>query len=196
METDEIPLSQQVHHKVVLMGDAGVGKTCIVLRLKENMYLANYQPTVGPGVFSKEFDTLKGTVGVNIWDTAGEERYRSFTGLYSQGAKAAILVYDITDRTSFESIPEWVEMLHENADPNCLIYIVGNKLDLDEKRQITYRDALDFCTKNNYQITEVSAKTGENISELFLELANLVGERTHAYISALPASKNQNSNCC
>jgi small GTP-binding protein len=182
--------------KVVMLGDSGVGKTSIVLQLSEHAFRRMTTPTVGSGCFFKEITTTKGVSRLNVWDTAGEERYRSFTGLYSQGALAGIVVFDVTDESTFESISNWVQTFRETADPTHLIWVVGNKLDLDS-RKVTQATAKAWAVQQGFKYFDVCAKTGENIDLVFLDIAESVlalrqPQRSDAVLEEAPAS----SGCC
>lgn len=163
--------------KVVVLGDSGVGKTSILLQFSEHVFRRNTAPTVGAGVINKEVNTQSGPVLLNIWDTAGEERYKSFTGLYTQGAVCCVIIFDLTCKESFENIPNWIEIFNQKAEDEHVIYMVGNKIDLDDEREITFNEAFDWCDKNGYKYFEVSAKTGENVELVFNEIATTVGPK-------------------
>ena len=184
-------------HKVVLLGESAVGKTSVVLQLNEHVFRNDTTPTVGSGVITKTFETPKGEITLNIWDTAGEERYRSFTGLYSQGAQGGIIVFDITDKDSFESIPEWVKTFRENSSTDASIYVIGNKLDLDANRAIQYDHAFEWCHNQGYTYSEVSAKTGENISLVFAQIADdiISKEPVHNQRPVLQKKAEKSSDC-
>lgn len=164
-------MSKDLAHKVVLLGASGVGKTSIVLQLKEKVFKNMVTPTVGCGVIFKTINTEKGAVPLKIWDTAGEERYRSFSGLYSQSASAGILVFDLTDSHTFDALGGWITEFRNYANENAILYLAGNKLDLIDQRGI-YES---YAQKENMKYFEVSAKTGEGIELLFTELAKELG---------------------
>jgi small GTP-binding protein len=181
-------------YKIVMLGDSSVGKTSIVLRFVEGIFRRMCAPTVGSGTSAKDMMTSQGQVRINIWDTAGEERYRSFTGLYSQGAAAAILVFDLTDDPTFDSLPNWVELFKQSSATGDLIVVVGNKLDLED-RHITREKAQAWCETQCFRYYEVSAKSGENIDLVFAEVAEAVA------LSApnppnLESDTGQGSWCC
>ena len=157
--------------KMVMLGDSGVGKTSIVLRLNDHVFRQMTEPTIGSGVVNKVFETSHGDINLCIWDTAGEERYRSFTGLYSKGASACAIVFDLTNEGSFDSIEEWVEIFKENSEEDAKVFIVGNKNDLVDSREVNANKCYKWCTDRNYSYYEVSAKTGENVDFLFSEIA-------------------------
>ncbi|OHT11725.1 small GTP-binding protein [Tritrichomonas foetus] len=192
-------MSVDSSHKVVMLGNSGVGKTSIVLQLKEKVFKRMVTPTVGSGVNVKEIQTSKGIIPLKIWDTAGEERYRSFTGLYSQDAIAAIIVFDVTEQSTFDSINEWVAEFRKNALANAIIYLAGNKTDLLDQREISFDQANEFAQNNSMKYFEVSAKTGENVELLFQELATQLGPKHQVHNepqNLTPSSQGQEKSCC
>ena len=179
--------------KVVLLGDSGVGKTSIVLQLSEHVFRRNTSPTVGSGVISKEIETPSGLVTLNIWDTAGEERYKSFTGLYTQNAVGCVAVFDLTCNESFDALPNWIEIFEQNAESEHTIWVVGNKSDVEDSRAVDYNKAFDWCENHGYRYSEVSAKTGENIDLVFSGMATALGPRKMAQTRI---EVNEEKKCC
>jgi small GTP-binding protein len=162
--------------KVVLAGDSGVGKSCIVSRALDNRFEADLSSTIGANQrFLKRADGTDAPI--EIWDTAGQEKYRAITPMYFQGASAAILCFDLTRRSTVQSLTEWVTTIRNSA-PGCEIIILGNKLDLPNDRVVEYAEAQDLqfklcCT---FYI-EVSAKTGQNIGVAFERLEESLGAK-------------------
>lgn len=184
--------------KVVLMGDSGVGKTSLVLQLSEHVFRTITKPTVGSGCIDKRINTPSGPVKLNIWDTAGEERYRSVTSLYSQGAAAFVLVFDVSDQQSFDSIPEWIDTFHQTSDASCLVYVVGNKNDIPD-RAVTDAQAIEWCQQRGYPYFDVSAKTGEGVELVFTDIAEKLAEkatRTNQSITTPVETARQTKKCC
>jgi small GTP-binding protein len=182
-------------YKVVMLGDAGVGKTSIVLRLIEGTFRRMTSPTIGSGTSTKDLVTPSGPVRLTIWDTAGEERYRSFTGLYSQGAIGAVIVLDVSDESSFDGLSSWVSLFREATDTGDVILVVGNKLDLDD-RVITTAKAREWCDGQNFKYFEVSAKTGENVDLVFAELAEAVAAAATGQAGTVTAAPDGGQGCC
>jgi small GTP-binding protein len=179
-------------HKVVLMGDAGVGKTSILLRLSQHVFQAITTPTVSSGCTVQHFATTNGPVSLQIWDTAGEERYRFFTRLYSQGAEAVVIVFDVSDPCSFESVPAWIQTVSDSIDTRPVIFIVANKVDLP-KRAVSGETVAEFTDRENLTYLEVSAKLGLNVATLFEAVAEAVGQLAGVGSKPLlPANKS----CC
>ncbi|EAX91137.1 small GTP-binding protein, putative [Trichomonas vaginalis G3] len=186
--------SESNSHKVVMLGASGVGKTSVVLQLQEKVFKKMVQPTVGSGVISKDILTSKGQVTLRIWDTAGEERYRSFTGLYSQNSVACCIVFDVTDLETFDTIDEWVGLFRQNSQPNAIIYLAGNKCDLTDERQVSYDKAQKYAMDHDMKYYEVSAKTGQNVELLFRDLANQLGPANQT--QQAPATAKNDGACC
>ena len=158
--------------KILILGDSFVGKTNMLKRFLQNEFDSNTKETVGVEFGSKNF-TLgeKGDiVKAQIWDTAGQERYRSVTKAYYKGAKGALLVFDITRKTTFENLDNWLIDLRTNADQDILIILIGNKSDLVESRVVTSEEAQTKAEQYNVAYLETSAKSGDNISKAFTEL--------------------------
>lgn len=153
-------------YKIVLLGDSGVGKSSIASRFVDNTFSRAQDSTIGAAFFSKMFNVDGEACKLDIWDTAGQERYHSLTPMYYRGAKIGLVVFDITKPTSYEKMKQWCEEVTQ-ASKNIIITVVGNKLDLDEKRLISKDDATDFCIMNNYEYIETSAKTGLNVDKIF-----------------------------
>jgi small GTP-binding protein len=186
-------------HKVVMLGNSGVGKTSIVVRFREKIFKRMTTPTVGAGTIQETVRTQKGPVRLNIWDTAGEERYKSFAGLYSQAASAGIVCFDVTDSTSFDEVGDWIRLFQENAEKDAIIVIVGNKNDLIEERQVTEGTAKTWAEAHSLVYFDVSAKTGENVDLLFAEVASRVGPKLTTDCLALPTPAEkpaEGGGCC
>ena len=160
--------------KLVLIGDSGVGKTCIISRFTKNSFDVNPGSTIGASYASKTIE-IPGTdesLDLDIWDTAGQERYKALTKIFFQGAKMAILVYDITVQKSFESIKnEWLKVLRENGDPDIVTAVAGNKSDLYEKEEVPEQEARDFAKSIGAIFCLTSAQNNSGINELFRDLS-------------------------
>lgn len=122
--------------KVVLLGNAGVGKSCISMRFIRDEYIEDNETTIGAAFMTKTISLEDCTVRTEIWDTAGQERYRALAPMYYRGAQAAIVVYDITNRESFDGAKMWIKELQRRADANMVIALAGNKTDLSNKRAV------------------------------------------------------------
>jgi small GTP-binding protein len=182
--------------KVVLVGDSGVGKTSILLQLSEHLFRRITTPTVGSGCYVQSFKSTRGPVSLQIWDTAGEERYRSFTKLYSRGAEVAVIVFDVTDDSTFQAVTDWIAVVHDSAPDSLMIYIVGNKIDLDE-RVVTLDQGTEFAQKHGFKYYDVSAATGENIEGVFTDIAEAI---VHSGMTTKPVevaiASDKKPGCC
>ena len=161
--------------KTLILGDSFVGKTNMLKRFLHNEFDTNTKETVGVEFGSKNF-IIDGNdiVKAQIWDTAGQERYRSVTKAYYKGAKGALLVYDISRKSTFENIDNWLLDLKTNGDKDILIILIGNKSDLIDKREVSTEEAQTKAEQYNIAFLETSAKTGDNIVKAFTELVTQV----------------------
>ncbi|XP_064640522.1 ras-related protein Rab-22A-like [Lineus longissimus] len=156
--------------KICLVGKMGVGKTCIAERFVSETFKVT-ETTIGALFMTKTF-ILDGTVyKFQIWDTAGQEKYRALAPMYYRGAAAAIVVYDITEEDSFNCLKGWIKELQRYGPPNLLVALCGNKCDLGDLREVTFEDAKAFSESCHSIFLETSAKTGQNVNELFIEIS-------------------------
>lgn len=168
-------------NKLVLLGNSSVGKTSLVLRyLKENF--SSVLPTVGCAFFTKVVDLGSSSLKLEIWDTAGQEKYHSVCHLYFRGANAALLVYDITRKDSFHKAQQWLEDLEKEFQPGeVVVMLVGNKTDLGEEREVTFQEGKEFAESKNLLFMETSAKLNYQVSEVFTvvaqELLKIAGDK-------------------
>ena len=186
--------------RIVLIGNAQVGKTSIVKRLISKEFANKYIETVGAAFFSYTYTIEDKSVLLQIWDTAGQEKYQSLGPIYYRNAAAAIVVYDQSDFDSFKSISKWIELFYDSAGKNTLIFIVGNKNDLPDP-QVQVLEAEQFAVSNNYTFLSVSAKTGQNIERLFQNVAQELVAHQKKFIprDEPPQSENTKmtkSPCC
>jgi small GTP-binding protein len=151
--------------KVVVVGDSCVGKTCLLLRYVRDVYDSETQPTLGVEFMTKILETEKHRIQLQLWDTAGQELFRSVTRGYYRGSAGAILVFDLTNHDSFDHIGRWLHDVKEVARSDVVTILLGNKVDLADKRDVTTEDAQKFARENNMSYFETSAKTGAQIAE-------------------------------
>jgi len=157
--------------KTVLLGESSVGKSSIVLKFVQEAFHEFQEPTIGAAFMSKMLSVDNSPVKFEIWDTAGQERYHSLTPMYYRGARAAIVVYDITNINSFLRAQAWVKELQRYARSDVIIILTGNKSDLCEKRAVEYEDGEIYAREKELLFIETSAKSGKNIDKLFVTIA-------------------------
>jgi len=172
--TTDTPVKKTIVNKLVLLGDVYVGKTSIAYRFVKNEFSENQESTVGAVFMTHAIELSDCMVKFDIWDTAGQERYRSLAPMYYKGAKAAVVVYDISSYDTFRRAKDWINELHQNANPNIVIALVGNKLDLEESRKVQTQEAKEFADKSGLFHFETSAKRGINLNELFMAIAKAI----------------------
>lgn len=161
--------------KFILIGDSTVGKTCILTRFVDGWFKAESDPTIGVEFGSKVLKCKSGlTVRLQVWDTAGQESFRSITRSYYRGAIGALLVYDITNSSSFENLPTWLKDSLDATNQNIGLVLVGNKCDLESERQVNKEVAKNFAKENNLLFLETSAKSGTNIEKIFQILSEKI----------------------
>ena len=175
--------------KIVLLGDSNVGKSNILSKYLHNEFNQDSKSTVGVEFGSKTFEiNEKTTIKAQIWDTAGQERYRSITNSYYKGAKGAFIVYDITKKSSFDNVDSWLNDLKLNNDENINIILIGNKTDLEEKREISIENGEKKAINNKIGFIETSAKNGNNIEKVFDVMIKNIYEKNKEEIE----NKNKN----
>jgi len=157
--------------KVVILGASGVGKTCIGVRFVKDQFVAYTAPTIGASFLVKELAVGNQKITLSIWDTAGQDRFRSMAPLYYRGAVAAILVFAITDEGSFEKLKEWVRELQSNVEEPLVLAIACNKADMAEQRTVAFETAAAYAESIGALIFETSAKQNTGVGELFQEVA-------------------------
>ena len=176
MEDENI--NYELLYKIIIIGDAAVGKSNILTRYSKNEFSENTKSTVGVELGVK-FIKVKGVnAKIQIWDTAGEERYRSITSSYYKGSHGCFIVYDITNESSFDNVEKWYEYVQKEAGKNISIILVGNKCDLENERKITKEKGQEKAKNLKCAFFETSALSGVNISEIFEELTNNIYEST------------------
>ena len=153
--------------KYIIIGNSGVGKSNILLRYTNDTFNDDFKTTIGVEFGSKIVEVNKTKYRVQIWDTAGQETFRSITRAYYKNSVCACLVYDITDRNSFNDIQNWYDDCKKQTAKTIQIVLIGNKSDLENNRQISYDEGKNLADKNNFIFLETSAKTGKNINDIF-----------------------------
>nr|XP_011441467.2 ras-related protein Rab-37 isoform X3 [Crassostrea gigas] len=161
-----------ISSKVMLIGDSGVGKTCLLVRFKDGAFLSgSFISTVGIDFRNKVVDVEGTKVKLQIWDTAGQERFRSITRAYYRDANALLLLYDVSNKASFDNIRAWLGEINEYAQEDVVIMLLGNKADMTSERVIRTEDGERLANEYNVAFMETSAKTGMNVDLAFMAVA-------------------------
>ncbi|XP_056262189.1 ras-related protein Rab-26-like [Pseudoliparis swirei] len=165
--------------KVMLVGDSGVGKTCLLVRFKDGAFLAgSFISTVGIDFRNKVLNIDGVTVKLQIWDTAGQERFRSVTHAYYRDAHALLLLYDVTNKTSFDNIQAWLTEIHEYAQQDVVLMLLGNKADATHEQVIKREDGERLAKEFGVPFMETSARSGLNIELAFTAVAKELKHRS------------------
>ena len=159
-------------YKIILVGDSGVGKTNILTRYINNEFSFSTQSTVGVEFSGKMIKKDGKAIKLQIWDTAGEERYKSITNAYYKGSKGALVVYDISKRTTFENVNKWIDELKLKGSEDIIIMLVGNKSDLEDKREVQIEEVENKSKLYKIAFCETSAMNGKNIEQVFDSLTD------------------------
>ena len=155
-------------YKVLILGDSSVGKTCFLLKYTDKVFNEVYMSTIGLDYRLKTLTLKNGKkVKLQIWDTAGQDRFRTITNNYYEGAHGIILIYDITNTETYDNVENWISQIKEEASPNVVIYLVGNKVDMEDKRKVTTEEGQKVADENNLPFIETSAKSDINVNETF-----------------------------
>ena len=159
--------------KLILIGSSGVGKSSILQRYIQKLFNAEYTCTIGVDFFMKTINIRDKSIKLQLWDTAGTEKFKSITTGYYRGANAAFVVFDLTSKSSFDSVSDWIENYYKNSNPDSEkhVILIGNKSDLKENREVTQEQIDNFTLNNKIKYFETSAKNGENIEECFYFIA-------------------------
>lgn len=156
-------------YKVILIGDASVGKSNILSQYISNKFDGSSKSTIGVEFATKTLIIERKRIKIQLWDTAGQERFRAVTSAYYRGSHGIVLVFDVTNRSSFEHIEKWLGEIKEHSDPNCITILVANKIDLS--RTISSDECIEFASKTGIFYVETSAKDNVGIEDLFITCA-------------------------
>ncbi|KAM3142363.1 hypothetical protein pb186bvf_005520 [Paramecium bursaria] len=165
--------------KFIIVGDTtikkiDVGKSCLLLQFTDSKFRNEHDATIGVEFGSKNLKINEKQIKLQIWDTAGQESFKSITRSYYRGSIGGILVFDVTNRQSFENLQKWHQEILGYACDKIELVIVGNKIDIDDRREVTYEEASRYAKRNNFEYFETSAKTGENVDQVFESMARKI----------------------
>jgi small GTP-binding protein len=186
-------------YKVVLLGDSSCGKTSLMSRWASGSFTSTTNPTIGAAFEAHEVEFSGKTFTLHVWDTAGQERYRAVSPVYCRNAQAGMIVYDITRRESFESLNDWINLLHKSV--SCGFVIVGNKMDLADNREVTFEEGQAFADAQHAHFFETSALTNGFVAEAFSEAARIAvaipdSDDTELVLIVDNAEKDDSGNAC
>ncbi len=194
--------------KCLVIGDSGTGKSSLMMRFTDDVFNTGYISTIGVDFKIKTMDFRDKTIKFQIWDTAGQDRFRTITASYYRGSNAVLLCYDITDKNTFRNIHKWLEEVKKFTVGNPLLILCGTKVDLEEKRIVSYEEAEEYAKANNMHFFESSAKINSNIKEIFELIAknkitmlctmiDTFDKSNRKNINLQPSNKNENNiSCC
>ena len=186
-------MTEDIVYKVLLLGDSTVGKTCFLLRYCDKTFQDAHLSTIGLDYRVKTM-TLKNkkNIKLQIWDTAGQDRFRAITKNYYKGANGIILIYDVTNLQTYENVKNWITQIREETNPNVVIYLAGNKIDIpEEERAVKTEEGKEIADEYKLQFKETSAKDGINVNEVFQELVEKIDEVCSKLEESKPEQKNK-----
>lgn len=163
--------------KLLLIGDSGVGKSCLLLRFAENTYTQDYISTIGVDFKIRTIELDGKVIKLQIWDTAGQERFRTITSSYYRGAHGIIIVYDVTEQESFANVEQWLQEIDRYATSNVMKLLVGNKADLVDKKTVDYAVAKEFADQRGIQFLETSAADNSNVEQAFILMSKQIKDQ-------------------
>jgi len=190
--------------RIITIGDSHVGKSCLLLKYIDNKFSNLYVSTIGFDLKHKQITLKDGNKAkLTLYDTAGQERFRSLARNYIRKANGILLIYDISDKSTFININKWMENIEDEIDTKLPIILVGNKSDLNDKRKVTTEEGENKAKEYGFPFFETSCKTGDNVNNVFIELAELVYEKFGKKPSKNSnkkikkgSSKNKKKSCC
>jgi len=191
--------------KLLLIGDSGVGKSCLLLRFADKTYTDSYISTIGVDFKIRTIELEGKTIKLQIWDTAGQERFRTITSSYYRGAHGIIVVYDVTDKETFDHVKQWLNEIERYASAEVQKLLVGNKCDLVSKKDVQFEVAKAYAEKLEIPFLETSAKAATRVEDAFLlmakEIKNTIAVQTTGGTPPVQFSGNANSiqgkgGCC
>ena len=178
---DDYP-NYDLSFKLIVIGDSGVGKSCLTSKATKNIFETSYNTTIGFEFFCFNLKIKDKIIKLQIWDTCGQELYRSLITNFYRNSSLAIMVYSITNKESFEHVDSWHKELKSHSNPDAKVFLVGNKNDLEENRQITSQEAQEFSNQMGFHYyCESSAKTGFNARKIFIKAAKILYDDYQMY---------------
>jgi len=183
-------IKEEYKLKVVVVGDSGVGKTNLIKRFTSDNFSYDSKATVGVEFISKSYIINKKVFKIEIWDTAGQERYKAITSAYYKGAKGCLIVYDTTSQATFNNIDKWMSEIKEKALTNIKVLIIGNKIDLKDKRIVSIEDAMQKAQQLQAPIMETSALDATNVKEAFFDLMREMYKEIKKNLDLIEESEN------
>jgi small GTP-binding protein len=197
-------MNEILTYKFIVVGASGVGKSAILRRLIDDTFSEEAASTIGVEFESTTVTIDCQSIKLQIWDTAGQERFRSITKAYYRNAVGVMLIFDLTERKSFDHLPTWLNDARTLCDPNVIIQVVGNKADLPHPRVVTINEAEGFAKQYHLEYLETSAKSGENVREAFIGVASKLfarGLRTRSPTAQRPIGNvtpvtSETQSCC
>lgn len=185
--SNSAPYDMQI--KLLMIGDSGVGKTCLLLRYANDSFSPTFITTIGIDFKIKNVDVEGTRIKLQIWDTAGQERFRTITTSYFRGAQGILLVYDVTDRRSFESIRNWISQIQQHADVHVNKILVGNKCDMLDEKVVSTEEGQKLASEFGIPFFECSAKNDIHVESSFMHIAKAVKDRLKADGQGGPSAK-------
>jgi Ras-related protein Rab-14 len=170
-------MSHKYTFKYIIIGDMGVGKSCLMQRFTEQRFKQDLPHTIGVEFGTTIVDVNGESVKLQIWDTAGQERFRTVTRGYYRASAGALLVFDVTRRSTFAHVGSWLADARASTNPHTTMMLVGNKCDLEEQREVSFEEASKFAEENNLLFLECSAKNGDNVEQAFLQTTRKIHEK-------------------
>jgi small GTP-binding protein len=190
--------------KLVLIGNTNVGKTSIVKTAITGSFTDESASTLGASYSTKSFQMDSQTIRLQIWDTAGQEKYRGMTPMYYHNAHIAVVVYSVTEKETFQAVDFWMKSLKDNADAHIITFIVANKIDLETLREVSSEEGAEKAASYGAEFAEVSAKTGYGIGDLFVTIPHTFLDKRAGTKTGRPSGEKlavdsgdfANKDCC